>query len=707
MADSITIDDALRVGQGVGAPADNNRQRPITFDEALAERTANTRNVVDVERLQRAQAYDELSKTDPYYAKPITQQDPDGVPIDNYMQTIAPPLQPARGGGFGAALKSAIPADMQTRRRVLAENLFPDDPQGITRVGFIDDKPVYVDENGQLRLATGGFGRFAAGVISNGPEIVSGIAGSFATGNPLSGSAIGAAGGRGIKRGVSQLVFDEPATAGSVLGEMAVEGVTDLAGGAIGKGSSTLVDSGRIVDFTPGNARAAEVTRDRLKQSTGIDLDLAQASGNSKLIAIRAYAARFPGKSAELLQAADEAANGQFEAAINRTMDSIARAAPAEVFGTKGVGAARMVIEAAKESRDQAVRPLYEAAGQVSLAADVVKSLQADPALKWVAGRVQRDPVLQRGLQGKGEDSLAFWHLVQQDIDDQIAKALKGSENNKARILTQARDDLSQKLEAASPEFAQAQAAYARMTRESIEPLEDSAVGVLARITNPKAATAAARIFADQSVTAAEIRATRASIVRQQGGEDAWNGLVRQWVASRWNKALRETQTGGAVNPAGKLRQALIGTPQDKDKIAAMLPPGSVQAFDDLMEVAQAMARTPNAGSNTMRDLEIAGQLKGATGAGLTALRWFTSPIQSIRDAGEQKAVERGTLALAQAILDPAKRTQLRQLVRMQLGTKQWIILAGLLTTKTGREWIDPSTELPEATSGTDPTRGY
>lgn len=502
------------------------------------------------------------------------------------------------------------------------------------------------------------------------------------------------------------------------------------------KGAASFLDRGRIADFTPQNMRGALSTRDRLKQLTGIDVDLAQASGNKKLIAIRAYAARYPGKSAELIQAAEEAQQGQVEDAVGRVLDSIARAAPAEVYGVSGMNAARMVIETAKASRDHAVKPYYDAARKVSISGDVAEMLNRDPVLRHFGKKVQNDPLYQRQLgidpdatttvrtnatpgQELRSDSLmnqqrmeptagsrasrqlkvpaaqpvntvGYWHQVQQAIDDEIAKSAK--EPNKVRILAEARKSLNQKLEAASPEFAEANRYYSQFTKEAIEPLERSAVGTLARITNPKAATAAARIFADPNISAAELRATRASVVSQEGGAEAWNGLVRQWVSSRWNKAMRETQTGSEVNPAGKFRQALIGTPEDKAKMAIMLPPESLQAFDDLMEAAQSIARTPSTGSNTMRDTEIKEQLKGTA---LTAYRYLTSPRQAIREAGEQRALETATEAIAEAILNPVKRSQLRQVVRMAPGTKKVILLSGILSAKAGQENASGQTELP------------
>lgn len=671
MASPITFDDALSSnGRRRTAPEPSANSAastaPITFDDAVLSRAAASLTSVDNERLGKAQQLRDMGLTDP---RELSNPD---VPIEGFLRHQVPDLAPAPAANFGQAFRTAIIADPGTQTRNTADRLFPGDPAGVRRVGTVDGVQVYADDDGRLRQVSSPSARFAARFLANTPEAIGSFAGSLATGNPISGSALGAAGANAMKRGASALMFGEPVTTGGVAREMASEGAIDVAGGLIGKGASKFLDRGRVVDFSPQNARAAESTVDRVKRSTGIDLDLAQASGNRKLIAIKAYATRFPGRSAELLQAADDIQRGQLDTAVGRVMDSISRAAPAEVYGVSGMNAARLVIETAKANREATARPLFEAARSVSLPPDIDAALRSNSVLAHFVTRAENSPLYQADLKGLGKDTIGRWQAARMELDDAIAKA--AAEPNKVRILTQARAELTKQLEAASPEFAKANAAWARMTRDEIEPLEASPIGVLSRITNPKAATAAARIFADPNITAMELRATRASI--EKTAPDAWNGLVRQYIASRWNKALRETQTGSDVNAAGKLRQALIGTPEDKAKLSAMLPSGSVQAFEDLMEAVQAMARTPTAGSNTMRDTEIRDQLKGQ---GAVAWKWLTSFRASLTNAAEQGALNRGTEAIAEAILDPSKRSQLRRVAKMPDGARKAMILAGVL----------------------------
>lgn len=749
MPDKITFDDALsnpssQVLKNANVP-DKHAGKPITFDDALAVRQANTHTVVQTDRLKFAQ---ELGDKFP-------EEFPGEVPIEPFMRTSAPEVKPADKAHFSASLKANIAQDPQTKRRVVAESIFPGDPNGPSRVGFIDDEPVYVDDSGQLRKVSNFASRKSAEFVAAIPEVAGSIAGSFATGNPVTGAALGGAGGRGVKRAVSELVFDEPATAGSVVGEMGAEGVTNLVGGGIGKGIAAVAGRGKVVNFTPENIKTATQARDYIKHSTGIDVDLAQASGNRKFIAIRAYAARFPGKSAEMIQAADDITNGQLDQGVSRVINLVAKATPAEVAGTNGVNAAQMAIKAARQKVYKDVGPLYDAAynavpevstatkqGEKILdylklpyfqeafrAGQTLRALETGSAIKprerTVENLIKRDAeagtyesatttveststgakrVVSKLASGEKRDtsdgiytkrsetthsditrpSLAELDYTKRALDERIESLMEAGQRQRARALKIKRDEFVTALDQLpNQQWQLARKRYGELARDSIEPLEQGAVGVLAKIPNPKTATAAAKIFSDPNITAQEIRATHASIAQQD--PEAWNGLVRQWVTQNWNKALKETQTGDAVNPAGKLRQALIGTPTDKAKAAAMMPPGAMQAFDDLMTAAQSLSRTPTAGSNTMRDTEIKDQLKGT---GAVVFKWLTSPRQSIREAAEQKALENHTISIAEAILDPAKQKQLRQVVKMPDSTRKAIMLTSILGAQVAQQAV-------------------
>lgn len=741
MPDEITFDDALS-GR---APALPQAVAAITFDDAIAARNAAARPI------DRGNGGVLALHERGTFGGDVIRRD------DEMM--VTPKILPPENSNFLASVKQGIPEEVETRRQVLAQSLFPDDPKGIERVGFVDGTPVYVSDDGKLHRVSGGLARFAAGAVSNSPELLGSVIGSFATGNPVTGAALGGAGGRAIKRSVSALLFDEPVTPRSVATEMATEGAVDFAGGLLGKGITKFAGRGRMADFTPAQIKTAEQARENIKAKTGIDVDLAQASGNRKLIGLRAYAARFPGKSAEIVQAADEAAQGQLDSAVNRTLNLVAKATPQETAYANGVTAAQMVIKSAREKVYGEVRPLYKAAydavpevtdrgildylklpyfQEAFRAGQTLRSLETGSAARPFVrnsesllrraedGSYQRatrtvdststgaSKVSERLTEGSRQQtpegvltrrrdqvatnierpSLEEIDYTKRALDEKIESLIDSGSRQRARALQLKRNEFVAALDALpNQQWQAARQRYGALIQEQVAPLEQGPVGVLAKIENPRYASRAAQVLSDRNITPEWIRSTRAALEEAQPG--AWDGLVRQYIATNWNKALKETQSGEVINPAGKLRQALIGTPQDKARLQAMLPPAAVQSFDDLMTAAQALARTPVAGSNTMRDTEIKDQLKGTAAI---VFKWLTSPRQSVRESAEQKALEQATVAITEGIIDPAKRSQLKQVVKMAPSTRQAILISTILGAQAAQSAaIEEAKVLPEA----------
>lgn len=659
MPDKITLDDALAQPRSGGQ---------ITFDDAMSA---------------RAQGMQPGGRLD---VRPggelIPGEGLPGSPMYRPPMVAASPM-PAPAANLGTALKSAIPEDQQTKLRILAGALFPNDPNGIQRVGLAEGRPVFVNDQGQLQFVSGPWSRMFANAAASAPETIGAAVGSLAEGQPITGMATGAAGGRALKRLASGLFFDEPVTPGGVAQEMATEAAVSVAGGLLGKGLASAANRGRVVDFTPAQLKTAEQARSLIKQRTGIDLDLAQASGDRMLLGLRDYAAKYPGKTAEVIQARDEITAGQLDAATNRVLDMVAKAKPAELTGKDAISSAQAVIATLKGQRDAAVQPFYDAARKVVLGADVVETLAKDPLISRAARRVAGDPVYQRKLEGLPENSVGYWQQVKRNLNAGYEKSSRAGDRTAASEYADAADIVNKRLAAASPEYALANEHYARATRDIVTPTEDSLIGVLAQM-HPKNAQLAARIFNDPGITAGQVAVLKAGMSRTN--PDAYRGLVRQWLGQKYNMAMRETQSGDVINPAGKFRQAVIGTPSQKDIARAMLPADAADAFDDLMMAAEKLARTPLgasriAGSPTASNQIITEKLKGMA---LNSLKWMIAPRQSLQGAAEQRAVDEGIEALTAALVDPAKRSELRRIVKMKDSTRQLILLAPMLSTKVG-----------------------
>jgi hypothetical protein len=590
------------------------------------------------------------------------------------------------GSGFSAATQLALVDNPNTKRKILAQTLFPNDPQGIWRVGFDGDgQPVYVGDDNKLHRIASGTAQFGAQLLANAPETVA--AGVGALGGP--GVAAGmAAGVHGLKRGAAGLYYDEPQSVVGNLAGMATEGAATLAGEGLGRGIAGLTNRGRVVDFTPANFRAAENVRQHVLRTTGVDLDLAQASGDPRLIALRAYVARYPGPSANLIRASEDAANGQFDTATHRVLDQIAVATPSEIAGEHGVNAAQMAIQAAQRQANAAAQPLYQAAYQAMprvTDTNILRYLNL-PYFPEAFESGQRMAQLEgQGLRQYQPPDLRSLDYLKRGLDDTIER-LSQTSRAEARALRQRRNEFVQLLDNVNPQYQQARATYQQAMQQIVSPLENGSVGVLARIDDPNVAKAAAKVLSDPSVSSQMITDTRTAL--EQQNPTAWRGLVRQWVADKYDRAMRETQAGDIRNPAGKLRQAVFGSPEDRARMHAMLGPQAMQTMDDLMLAAERLASTPTAGSNTFRDLETKEMLKGATGRIADVFRWISTPRASALNLAERRAVERGTQAIAEALVDPTRRGQLRVVLRMRPSTRQAVLLSNVIGAQTAKDYV-------------------
>lgn len=714
---------------------------PITFNEAYADYEAAKRPGLVSHPSQIVTSVGPLDTEDPSLGM---------------VSPRASDIQPASRSNFGASLESNLVEDEQTKLGILAKRLFPNDPNGIKRVGIVDGNPVFVNDHGKLEHVSGGFTRAVAGAVANAPEIGLGIAGSFA-GSPIAGSAIAATGGRAAKRIAANLIYGEPQTPLGNAVDLLKEGAINTAGGYAGKGIAKLAGRARIVDFSPSEIKTAEQARAYVKQTTGIDLDLAQASGSRKLLALRDFASRYPGKTADMIQAQDEIASGQFDAAVHRVLDMVATSKPSEIAGRNAVNAAQATIAGARQGVQNQVRPLYQAAydavplvdrttaqgrsildflrlpyfpeafasGQklralengtpipktrstetlsrgtpedYSQATTTIDSTQTGARViksRTVEGTRTETPTGRLHSRNERTDtditgpSLAELDYTKRALDEIIDGMMAGDkpQRQRALFLGRQRDQFVAELDALpNQQWQLARGTYGRLISDYVTPIENSAVGALAKVKDSQLAHAGAKILGDYGVSKEQAALTRTLLSQRE--PEAYRGLVRQYIADAYDTAQKITQGGDAINPAGKLRQQLFGTPSKAATTRNLLPPDAAQAFDDLMLAAEKLAQTPLgasrvAGSNTARDLNISEALKSR---GVSFAKFLTAPLKTISgnaaSGAERKAQEQGIESLTEALLDPAKRGQLKQILRIKDSTKQTLLIGALLSSQ-------------------------
>jgi len=685
MANNITADDIL------AAPA----SRPISAQDVI--------DAVPVDRKLQPQLRSgdtPISPLDIEYANSPNQippnlnvtQDPTG-PDQNVLKGSA---------GFKGNFKAGFVEDPQTKIRILSAAMFPNDPNAAQRFGIRDGKVVYIDDDMNVRDVDSGLAATVGNVLAYTPEAVGSVVGSFASGNPASGSAIGGVGGKAVKQIIAGTLFDEPQTTAGNLEGMAKEGVVNLATAGLGKGAGKVLDKSRVVDFTPAARGGAEAVRDTTARSTGITLDLAQASGDPQLMALRKYAAKFPGESSQIFKALDELQTSQSADAMQRLIGTVTKAMSSDAAGRQGINAAQEAIRAARASVSKQVKPLYDAA---YAAVPEVTDQKIIEMLKLpFFEKAYRSGQKLAKLEGVDttKPSLQLMDYTKRTLDDQIESLIQSGNRQAARALKLKRDEFVAALDAIpNQQWQSARQAYGQLAKSTIEPLENGAVGVLARIKDAKAATAAAKIINDPAVTPGEILSAKTAI--SKADPEAWQALSGQYLAGVLDKALKVSQRGESVNLAGKLYQALAGTPQQLAKVRAALPQGAQQQFTEMLGALKLVAATERAGSDTAFNQLITRKIEGRFS---TALKWLRQPVQTAIQSGEERSLDKLVGNLARGLTDPASISSLKQVSKYPPGVQRGLLALSNVAAGTGLRVLEGEVNpLPDQPIG-EPRRG-
>lgn len=633
--------------------------------------------------------------------------------------------------GFSANFKGNFVEDTQRKIAYYAQALFPNDPEAAKRFGVRDGSVVFIDNEGNIRDVEHGAGSRTGKALAYTPEVVGSIVGSFATGNPVTGGAVGAVGGKAIKQIIAGTLMDDPQTMAGNAKALAGEGLINLISGGFAKGASKFLNKGRVVDFTPQQIAEAQAMAQQIEQRLGIKLDVSQASQDPVLMALRKYAAKFPGKSAQIFKQLDEAQTSQSATAMNELMNKVATATASESAGMQGINAAQKAIKDARAEVTAQVKPLYDKAyaavpevdrttkagekildylklpyfreafssgqklrsletgsgtqpmkrtvetlskadpnaGTWESASTAVKS--TDTNAKVITSRLESGKTSQTPegkLTQKSEEihkditrpSLAELDYTKRALDERIQAMMDSGQRQRAAALIQKRNEFVAALDALpNSEWQAARKAYGEAAKARIEPLENGAIGVLARTENRKAARVASKMFTDPNITANEIAFARGAI--EKADPEGWNQLTRQYLATTLDKSLKVTQRGETTNLAGKLYQSLAGTPEQLAKLRAAMPKEAQPHLNDVLGAFRLIAATERAGSDTAFNQLVTKKIEGRFS---TTLKMMRQPWQTVIEAGDQRNIETLVAKLADGLTDPAKVAQLRQVTK-------------------------------------------
>lgn len=116
------------------------------------------------------------------------------------------------------------------------------------------------------------------------------------------------------------------------------------------------------------------------------------------------------------------------------------------------------------------VRDLYQSAYQWNMKPEVVNQLKQDPLISEAFEKVSKDKAWQRKIEGKPENSFAYLDKVRKSLSDEESKLMRSGEKSKAKEYTEARSNLSNIMDNASPAYKKArQEAQRSIVRSQME----------------------------------------------------------------------------------------------------------------------------------------------------------------------------------------------------------------------------------------------
>lgn len=119
---------------------------------------------------------------------------------------------------------------------------------------------------------------------------------------------------------------------------------------------------------------------------------------------------------------------------------------------------------------DNKLKGLYETAYESNMEPQIVNQLKQDPLISDAFESVANDKVWQRKLEGKPENSFAYLDKVRKELLDQEGKLLRSGEKSKSAEYTEARHNLVEYMDNASPNYKQArEEAQRKIIRRQLE----------------------------------------------------------------------------------------------------------------------------------------------------------------------------------------------------------------------------------------------
>lgn len=360
---------------------------------------------------------------------------------------------------------------------------------------------------------------------------------------------------------------------------------------------------------------------------------------------------------------------GQVDTAVGGVLDAVGpQAADPFVLGPKAAAAGENVVAGVKEDINAQTRPLYQAAEPQLIPDAEFAPVAADPRFQAGLARLRADPELAPEFANLPDNSVGIVDAVTKDMFAR-GEAMQNSANPlygpyKGALNTgggvSARDTASR----ASPEYAQALGEQDVLRETILGPVEQGPVGKVAAAKDTAGAGNA--LLPQNPMTGAGPATADATRRLVAEDPDTIQGLIRQNLGDRYQKATTETQNIGTDFAGAKFHKDVAGNAARQETLNAVLgalPNAPTALADEVLEILQATGRRMPQNSATSFNDSIAGDIsamngRGQVGAAL-ASGGLSIPVR-VADWARRTGHRNSVGALADMFVDPNSVEQIR-----------------------------------------------
>lgn len=305
------------------------------------------------------------------------------------------------------------------------------------------------------------------------------------------------------------------------------------------------------------------------------------------------------------------------EAQTRETLESMFPTTARAELGLEAQQAAQATQRQAKREVSAEVDPLFQQLRSVQVPKDSFDEIVKDNAIvKSVYNSIKTKPEWKQASKNMPENSVGFVEIMRQELSDRIGKAVREGADNRARVLTQAYDDLKLIADDAVGGDYQAALTATRQARERLQrPLESTPIASVAETTDTSRQFASlfAKNPTELNLTPDKVKSTVESF-RSQNPELA-KDFVSQYLRSSLERVSPAAQRQGATG--GRFADSVWGNETQRANLIAAYETAfgkdAAKGLGDMMLALKAQAQRLPVGSPTAEKAELAQRAEGLT----------------------------------------------------------------------------------------------